>query len=212
MRPQAALRRPPPPSQPRRRRTAARRPTFMSIPRPCRRCDSREPPRCARGLYLSPVVLLAQARTTRLRHCRRHGELHSLVASLTLWALRRLHQSPLKLCRPLAYLHARPTHRSRRSRGCPIHGTAELPHRSTSRRLQPLKSTLGESLIIPGHFPGQSRPTLGRIPAIPAAGRTQGPNCRRCFPSKGLTVKSGTCSRRISFRSRSKVLHLVKSI
>jgi hypothetical protein len=67
--------------------------------------------------------------------------------------------------------------------------TAELTRRSTSRRLQPLKSTLGESLIIPGHFPGQSRPSLGRIPAIPVAGRAQGPNCRRCFPSKGLTVK-----------------------
>jgi hypothetical protein len=70
-----------------------------------------------------------------------------------------------------------------------IHGTAELPCRSTSRRLQPLKSTLGESLIIPDHFPGQSRPSLGRIPVIPAAGRAQGPNCRSCFPSKGLTVK-----------------------
>jgi hypothetical protein len=68
-------------------------------------------------------------------------------------------------------------------------GAAEIPRRSTSRRLQPLKSTLGESLIIPGHFPGQSRPSLGRTPAIPAAGRAQGPNCRSCFPSKGLTVK-----------------------
>jgi hypothetical protein len=53
----------------------------------------------------------------------------------------------------------------------PIHGTAELPRRSTSRRLQPHKSTLGESLSIPGHFPGQFRPSLGRIPAIPSAGR-----------------------------------------
>jgi hypothetical protein len=61
----------------------------------------------------------------------------------------------------------------------PIHGTAELARRSTSRCLQPIKSTLGESLIIPGHFPGQSRPSLSRIPAIPAAGRAQGPNCRR---------------------------------
>jgi hypothetical protein len=60
----------------------------------------------------------------------------------------------------------------------PIHGTAELTRRTTSRRLQPLKSTLGESLIIPDHFPGQSQPSLGWIPVIPAAGRAQGPNCR----------------------------------
>jgi hypothetical protein len=119
MHPQVAPRRPPPPGQPRRRRTTARRHIFVSILCPCRRCDSREPPRCSRGLYLSPVVLLVQARTARFHHCRCHGELHSLVASLTLGALRRLHQSPLKLCRLLAYLHARPTRRSRRSRGCP---------------------------------------------------------------------------------------------
>jgi hypothetical protein len=71
------------------------------------------------------------------------------------------------------------THRSRPSRGHRLHGIIELYCRSTSRRLQPLKSTLGKSLIIPDHFPGQSRPSLGRISAIPAAGHAQGPNCRR---------------------------------
>jgi hypothetical protein len=42
----------------------------------------------------------------------------------------------------------------------PIQGTAELARRSTSRCLQPLKSTLDESLIIPATFPANPGPPL----------------------------------------------------
>jgi hypothetical protein len=60
----------------------------------------------------------------------------------------------------------------------PNHGTTELARRSTSRRLQPLKSTLGESLIIPGHFP---RP----IPAVPWPDSGD----PRCWPHPGTQLQ-----------------------